>query len=86
MAIDTANSEQGPSELQSDLVCIDADKHDTIVTSTLQNTACSEQHTDADSRMQEVGETVTLAKVLDPCAFLDEHRTQTFFERWASRL
>ena len=70
MAIDTANGEQGPSELQSDLVRIDADKRDAIVTSTLQNTARGEQRTDADSRTQEVGETVTLTKVLDPCAFI----------------
>ena len=84
MAIDTANGEQGPSELQSDLVRIDADKRDGIVTSTLQDTARDEQRTDADSRTQKVVETVTLAKVLDFCTFLDEHHTQTFFERWTS--
>ena len=77
------NGEQG-SELSSNLVRIDANKRDAIMTFTLQDTARGEQRTNADSRTQKVGETVTLVKVLDPCTFLDEHHTQTFFERWTS--
>ena len=49
MAIDTVNGEQGPSELLSDLLRIDAEKCD-VITSTPQDTAGSVQRTDADLR------------------------------------